>query len=157
MADQEQTTLSRGKTDGVSSPPYVGSRTCGEPELKFGQQCVLTLIELDPRLTYDRQRLRLREIAKLFHPRLGHSKVGRTLGGLRAMNREGKLKTAAFDPQTRDAPNLQHSIEVVNALGMRCGWAEQSSEQLQLRRIKVLRLLGHVVSPRTHLADFPDS
>jgi hypothetical protein len=157
MADQEETTLSREKIGASQLPSEAGSRTCAAPELKFSQQCVLTLIELDPRLTYDRQRLRLREIAKLFHPRLGHNKVGRTLGGLRVMNREGKLKTAAFDPQTRDAPNLQHSIEVVNALGMRCGWAEQSSEQLQLRRIKVLRLLGHVVSPRTHLADFPDS
>jgi hypothetical protein len=152
MADQEEATLSRWRIDEVALPSEVSSCTRDEPQLKFSQQCVLTLIELDPRLTYDRQRLRLREIAKLFHPRLGHNKVGHTLAGLRVMNREGKLNTAAFDPQTRDAPNLQRAMEVINALGMRCGWAEQSSAELQVRRIKVLRLLGHVVSPQTHLA-----
>jgi len=152
MEYQQETTLSREKIDEAALPSEVGLRACDEPQLKFGEQCVLALIELDPRLTYDRQRLRLREIAKLFHPRLGHNKVGRSLGELKVLNREGKLTTAAFNPQTRDAPNLQRAIEVINGLGMRCGWAEHSSEELQVRRIKVLRLLGHVVPPRMYLA-----
>jgi hypothetical protein len=151
MADQEETTLSRGKTDGVSSPPYVGSRTCDEPELKFSQQCVLTLIELDPRLTYDKQRWRLRELAKVFHPRLGHEKVGRSLGRLKEMNREGALITPAFAPQTREDPELKHSVEVIDALGRRCGWVEKSADEVRIRRVRALRLLGHVVPPRAPL------
>jgi len=151
MADHQETTLSREKIDPALLPSEVGSSACAEPELKFSQQCVLTLIELDPRLTYDKQRWRLRELAKVFHPRLGHEKVGRSLGRLKVLNREGALITSAFSPQTREDPELKNSVEVINELGRRCGWVEKSADEIQVRRIRALRLLGHVVTQRTPL------
>jgi hypothetical protein len=154
MFAQQEPSLSRRKVQCIASPAVaLGSSTSVGPQpLNFFQRCVLTLIELDPCLTYDRQRSRLREIAKLFHPLLGHDKVGRSLARLKVLNREGALITEAFAPQSDEPPDLQHAIQVINELGRRCGWAEKSPEDLQVRRVRVLRLLGHVVPPRMNLS-----
>ena len=157
MFAQQEPTLRRPKVPRAIRPAQtvevLGSAQCEEPRpLNFFQQCVLTLIELDPSLTYDRQRPRLRELAKLFHPLLTHDKVGRCLAKLRSLSQDGSLITEAFAPRSNAPPDLQHAIQVINKLGQRCGWAEKSSKDLQVQRVRVLRLLGHVVPPRMHLA-----
>ncbi len=156
MVTQQKPTLRRLKVPRCTQPAQpvmtLGSAPCEElPPLNFFQQCVLTLIELDPSLTYDRQRPRFRELAKLFHPLLTHDKVGRCLAKLRSLSQDGSLITAAFAPRSNARPDLQHAIQVINELGQLCGWIENSPEDLQVLRVRVLRLLGHVVPPMSNL------
>jgi hypothetical protein len=157
MFAQQESSLRRPKLPHVPGPASsdaavgLAQREVSKP-LNFFQQCVLILIELDPSLTYDRQRPRLRELAKLFHPLLTHDKVGRCLAKLRSLSQDGSLITEAFAPRSNAPPDLQHAIQVINELGQRCGWAEKSSKDLQVQRVRTLRLLGHVVSPLIRLS-----
>jgi hypothetical protein len=113
------------------------------------QQCVLALLELDPSLNYMRQRPRLRLLAQELDPCFDARDVGRALVRLRQLRVEGSLRTHAFDGITCEGPELEKCIEVVRELGARCGWPQGSMPDLGNRRVRLLRLLGHVVSPES--------
>lgn len=123
---------------------HAGNDICTVP-LNPRQACLLTLVHLDPRLTYLGDRERMRLIVTYFDPTFDHQRVGRAYARLKELHVQGALRTQAFvrSDKRPEGPERCLAKQVVNELGARWGWDDLDVKQRHVRLQRVLRLLGH--------------
>lgn len=107
------------------------------------EQCALSLIHLDPRLTHLRQRPRLRLLMNMLSPEFDHRRVGKAITRLENLNTSRGIDTRGFMRPCEVAPDEDLTVRVLHALARHSGWKDSTETPHPPWWRQAMLLFGH--------------